>query len=85
VICVVPHTSTPSHAQFGGATNISILLSLDYFFLDKEYALISRRYQLYPASATTQCPSGHMDAHNQKRRRRRITKKKNPALANNSL
>jgi hypothetical protein len=56
-------------------------------FLDKEYALISRRYQLHPASATTQCLSGHTDAHSQKRRRRRrrITKNKSPALANNSL
>jgi hypothetical protein len=54
-------------------------------FLDKEYALISRRYQLHPASTTMQCSSGHTDAHSQKRRRRRITKKKSPALANNSL
>jgi hypothetical protein len=38
-------------------------------FLDKEYALISRRYELHPASATTQCPSGHTDAHSQKKKK----------------
>jgi hypothetical protein len=27
-----------------------------FFFFDKEYILISQRYQLHPASATTQCP-----------------------------
>jgi hypothetical protein len=31
-------------------------------FLNKEYALISRRYQLHPTFATTHCPSGHTDA-----------------------
>jgi hypothetical protein len=35
-------------------------------FLDKEYILISRKYQLHPASATMQCPNGITDAHNQK-------------------
>jgi hypothetical protein len=34
-------------------------------FLDKEYILISRRYQLHPASATTHCSSGTADAHSQ--------------------
>jgi hypothetical protein len=38
-----------------------------FFFLDKEYILISSRYQLHPASATTQCPSGNTDAHSQKK------------------
>jgi hypothetical protein len=46
------------------------------FFLDKEYILISSRYQLHLASATTQCPSGNTDAHSQKRRRRITEKKK---------
>jgi hypothetical protein len=36
-------------------------------FFDKEYILILRGYQLHPASATTQCPSGNTDAHNQKK------------------
>jgi hypothetical protein len=35
-------------------------------FLDKEYILISRRYQLHPASATTHCPSDITDAHSPK-------------------
>jgi hypothetical protein len=43
-----------------------LLLSL---FFDKEHILISRRYQLHPASATTHCPSGITDAHNQKRKK----------------
>jgi hypothetical protein len=33
-------------------------------FFDKEYTLISSRYQLHLASATTQYPSGNTDAHN---------------------
>jgi hypothetical protein len=32
------------------------LAFLFFFFFDKEYILISQRYQLHPASATTQCP-----------------------------
>jgi hypothetical protein len=38
------------------------------FFFDKENLLISQRYQLHPASATTQHPSGTMDAHIQKKK-----------------
>jgi hypothetical protein len=44
-------------------------------FFDKEHILISRRYQLHPASATTQCPYSNTDAHSQKK----ICKKKSPA------
>jgi hypothetical protein len=44
------------------------------FFFDKEHILISRRYQLHSASATTSCPNDIKDARNQKKRR--ITKKK---------
>jgi hypothetical protein len=35
-------------------------------FFDKEYILISRIYQLHPASATMQCLSGNADEHSQK-------------------
>jgi hypothetical protein len=55
-----------------------------YPFFDKEHMLISRRYQLHPTYATTQCPSDNMDAHNQKRRIR-ITKKKSLAKVINFL
>jgi hypothetical protein len=41
---------------------------LDFF--DKEYILISRRYQIHSASATTSCSSG-----NTTKKRRRIKKK----------
>ena len=41
------------------------LLRLIEDFFDKEYILISRRYQLYPASATKQSPKGLTDAHSQ--------------------
>jgi hypothetical protein len=41
-------------------------------FLDKEYILISRRYQLHPASATTQCPSGNTDAHSQLKQKKKF-------------
>jgi hypothetical protein len=46
------------------------------FFLDKEYILISRRYQLHPASATTQCPSGNTDAHSQLKQNKKYEKEK---------
>jgi hypothetical protein len=36
-------------------------------FFDKEDILVSRRYQLHPASAITSCPNGIKDAHSQKR------------------
>jgi hypothetical protein len=39
-------------------------------FFDKEYILISRRYQLHLASARTQYPSGNVDAHNHKKGRK---------------
>jgi hypothetical protein len=35
------------------------------YFLDKEYILISKRYQIHLISATTQCPNGETDAHSQ--------------------
>jgi hypothetical protein len=41
----------------------------DIFFSHKEPILISRRYQLHPASATTHDPSGLIDAHNPKKKR----------------
>jgi hypothetical protein len=46
------------------------ILNISSFFLnrtffDKEYILISRRYQIHIASATTQCPSGNTDVHSQ--------------------
>jgi hypothetical protein len=41
----------------------------DRFFFDKGYILISRRYQIHPASATTHCPSGFTDAHSQQRKK----------------
>jgi hypothetical protein len=37
------------------------------FFLDKEYILILKRYQLHSASAATQCLSGITDAHSQQK------------------
>jgi hypothetical protein len=37
-------------------------------FFDKEHILISRKYQLHPASATTECLSDNTDAHNQKKK-----------------
>jgi hypothetical protein len=40
-------------------------------FLDKKYILISRRYQLHPASVTTQCPSGKKDAHSQLKQKKK--------------
>jgi hypothetical protein len=39
----------------------------------KKYILISGKYQLHPASATTGCSNGITDTHSKKRRR--ITKK----------
>jgi hypothetical protein len=42
--------------------------------IDKEHILISWRYQLHPASATTHCHSGITDAHSQKVRRNRKIK-----------
>jgi hypothetical protein len=36
------------------------------FFFDKEHILLSLRYQLHKASATTHCPSGITDAHSEK-------------------
>jgi hypothetical protein len=40
------------------------------YFFDKEHILILRRYQLHPTSATTSCPNGIKDAHNQKMKRK---------------
>jgi hypothetical protein len=54
-------------------------------FFDKEYILILRGYQLHPASAITQCPSGNTDAHNQKKEEEELQKKKNPARVIHSL
>jgi hypothetical protein len=39
----------------------------DQHFFDKEYILISRRYQLHPVSATISYPNGINDAHSQTR------------------
>jgi hypothetical protein len=50
-------------------------------FLDKEYILISSRYQLHPASTTTQCPSGNTDAHSQKK----FTENKKPRYSEKFL
>jgi hypothetical protein len=44
----------------------SIFLPFIFYFFDKEYILISRRYQLHPTSATTQYSNSITDAHNQK-------------------
>jgi hypothetical protein len=55
---------------------ISLYFKMEVIFLDKEYALISRRYQLHPASATTQYPSGHTDAHSQKKKKKNYEKEK---------
>jgi hypothetical protein len=35
------------------AQGIDVVRLISAYFLDKEYILISRRYQLHPASATT--------------------------------
>jgi hypothetical protein len=35
-------------------------------FFYKEHILISKRYQIHPALATMQCPSGNTDAHSKK-------------------
>jgi hypothetical protein len=55
-----------------------------HIFLDKEYILISSRYQLHPASATTQCPSGNTDAHSQKKEEE-LQKKKKPRYSDKFL
>jgi hypothetical protein len=49
-----------------------------FFFIRSIYILISSRYQLYPFSATTHCPSGSMDAHSQKREEKLYKKRKVP-------
>jgi hypothetical protein len=41
-----------------------------HFFFDKGNILISRRYQLHPASATTHHPNGTTDAHSQKQEKK---------------
>jgi hypothetical protein len=41
---------------------------LTVIFFDKKYILISRWYQLHPASTTTQYLNGSTDAHNQKQK-----------------
>jgi hypothetical protein len=61
-----------------GLEENNLLLVVYLHFLDKEYLLILRRYQLHLASATTSCPNGIKDAHNQKKEKE-ITKKKSPA------
>jgi hypothetical protein len=45
---------------------MSLIWDLDRIFFFREHILISRRYQLRSASATTYCSSGITDAHNQK-------------------
>jgi hypothetical protein len=54
-------------------------VSFGSYFFNKEYILISRQYQLHPASATMQCPSGNTDAHNKKEEKE--LQKKNKSLA----
>jgi hypothetical protein len=51
---------------------------LDFF--DKEYILISRRYQIHSASATTSCSSG-----NTTKKRRRIKNKERPRYSDKFL
>jgi hypothetical protein len=68
------------HRQNGVACG----LLFSFSFLDKEYILILRRYQLYPVSATTQCPSGNTDAHGQLKQKKKYEIEKSPALAINS-
>jgi hypothetical protein len=51
-------------------------MGLDPHFLDKKYILISRRYQIHPASATTQCPNGKTDAHSQLKQKKKYKKEK---------
>jgi hypothetical protein len=46
--------------------------------LDKEYLLISQRYQLHPASATISCPNGIKDAHSKKKGKKKYKKRKVP-------
>jgi hypothetical protein len=46
------------------------------YFFDKEDILISRRYQLHPASATTYCPIDNTDAHSQNKKKKNYEKKK---------
>jgi hypothetical protein len=59
----------------GGSTkNVHFFYNGHTSFFYKEYVLISKKYQLHIAFATTHWPSGSIDAHNQKRIRR-ITKK----------
>jgi hypothetical protein len=41
----------------------------DLIFFEKVHILVSRRYQLHSASATTHCPSGITEAHSQKRKK----------------
>jgi hypothetical protein len=47
----------------------------ELYIFDQEHILISRRYQLHSAFATTHCPSGIIDAHNPKKRRITIKEK----------
>jgi hypothetical protein len=53
-------------------------------FLDKEYILILRRYQLHLASATTHCSNDNTDSHSQKKKKN-YRKRKRPATVINSL
>jgi hypothetical protein len=50
--CEAFHAASPVSRQ-------SICIHISIFF-DKEYILISRRYQFHPTSATTQCPNGNI-------------------------
>jgi hypothetical protein len=56
------------------------VVSGDHIFslFDKEHILISRRYQLHPALATTSCPNDIKDAHIQQKERK-ITEKESPS------
>jgi hypothetical protein len=68
LLLVLPHSYLSQRREHYGQLNvrwISRSWADGDIFLDKEYILISRRYQLHPASATTYCPSGTADAHSQ--------------------
>jgi hypothetical protein len=54
-------------------------------FFDKAYILISRRYQLHLASATTQCPNGNKDTQSLKKKKNYKNRKVPAAIVINSL
>jgi hypothetical protein len=53
-------------------------------FFDKGNILISIKYQLHPASATTHCLSDNTDAHSQKKKEE-LQKRKSPTTVIKSL